>query len=364
MTIHRTSNETWAYDFRYLGKRHRQRFKSREKALVAEAQKRTELNMGFVHNERLTFREAAQLFFENHSKPNKRSWQDDQRKFKVLNEMFGNKRLVDFNPLDIQNMRTFLEQKGLKSGTIDHYHALAKTVFNMMNYWRKFNGYNPAKGVKLKREYDVHLRFLSKEEINQLEKHLPASIYPYFIGALFTGMRRGEICGLTWENVILPLRDIYIPNSKSGKARHIPMSSTLYDLLLKLKSNAKKETDFVFGTLSPYYISHKFVKVCKKLGIRNARWHDIRHTFASQLVMAEVNIYLVSKWLGHSSVKTTEKYYAHLSPDYRKEEIQKLNKLSIYTQKNEWTNFGQTFEDLTELQKSKFDSLSSVETIK
>lgn len=79
MSVYRTSNNNWTYDFQYGKRRIRRRFKTREEATRAEAEKRTEVCKRFQIDERLTFSEAATLFFEKHSKPNKRSWKDDER---------------------------------------------------------------------------------------------------------------------------------------------------------------------------------------------------------------------------------------------------------------------------------------------
>lgn len=214
-------------------------------------------------------------------------------KIEILNEMFGSKRLVDFTPSEYADPAG--TKKGLKSGTVDHYHALVKTIFNKIIFWRRFDRYNPANAVKLKREENVHLRFLNKEEIAQLEKHLPASIYPYFIGALHTGMRRRELCSLIWENISLPIRDIFVPKSKSGKARHIPISDTLTNYCCSFMEMARNPMILFLGHFLHTTFLHKFVKVCKEANIKNVRWHDLRHTFANQLVMAGVNIYTVSK---------------------------------------------------------------------
>ncbi|MBN1621437.1 MAG: site-specific integrase [Endomicrobiales bacterium] len=333
MSVLRTSNGTWAYDFWHDGRRYRKRYNTKNEAIQAEVQKRIKLSKRSVHDEKLTFKEAAKLFLENHSKPNKASYDQDIIQVRQLNELFGNKKLVDFTPLDIQNMRNHLMERGLCSGTADRYHSLVKVIFNKMIIWQKFEGFNPANGVKLKREPNAHIRFLSRDEIQVLEAYLRGtSIYVYFIGALHTGMRLGELCSVRWEDITLSIKDIFIPKSKSGKSRHIPMSEMLHDMLKKLYAERKSDKDFVFGTLYPNYVYQRFVKACKKLGIKNMRWHDLRHTFASQLVMKGVNIFQVSRWLGHSSVTTTEKYYAHLSPDNNREEINYLSKLSANSQ--------------------------------
>jgi integrase len=346
MSILRTSTGTWTYDFWHLGKRFRKRYKSRADALSGEAQERLETEKGFSTDKKLTFRAAAQLFFEKHSKPSKRSWKSDLSLLVRLNKLFGEKKLVDFTSLDIQNMRNYLQAEGLTSASVDRFHSLVKVIFNKMIFWEKFKGFNPANGVKLKREPNAHVRFLSRDEVIRLESYLRNdTIYPHFIGALHTGMRRGELCSLRWEHITFPIRDIYVNKSKSGKARHIPMNNVVNALLRDLYGTGKAPNELVFGDYHPDYVSHRFDKTCKKLEINDFNFHSLRHSFASHLVMAGVNIFQVSKWLGHSSVRVTESYYAHLSPDFKREEIEKLNRLSDYSNPAGQTNFRQTCEN-------------------
>jgi integrase len=346
MTIFRTSNSTWTYDFRHLGKRYRERFKSRSEATQAEAKLRLELEKGIGPN-KITFREAAQLFLDNHAKPNKASWRHDATKIRRLCQLFGDKKLSEITPLDIQRMRTIVTDKGQSNATADRYHALEKTIFNKMIIWQKFEGFNPAKGVSLKLEPNAHIRFLNKDEATLLENRLRSTdLYPYFVGALHSGMRRGELCNVQWGHVTFALRDIFVPKSKSGKSRHIRMNDLLYSFLKELYGDGKRDDEFVFGTMSSSEVSRRFSMVCKELGIKDFTLHDLRHTFASQLVMKGINIFKVSKWLGHSTVMTTEQYYAHLSRDSQREDIECLNKLvDLCPGMESRTNSGQTLEN-------------------
>ncbi|MCB4791301.1 MAG: site-specific integrase [Elusimicrobia bacterium] len=345
MSVRHPPNKKWIYDFRHLGKRYRKRFKSRSAAARAEAQKRLGLNSNPDHDERITFRNAAQLFFENHSRTSKVVWKDDKSKIEYLNSLFGDKKLKDFTSFDIQCLRNNLQEKGLNSATIDKYHALIKTIFNKMTQWKRFSGPNPASEVKLKREPNAHIRCLTMDELRLLEENIKDDIvFPYYLVALHTGMRRSEICRMKWEDINMIAKTIYVPISKSGKARHIPMNDVIYDLLAELYGSGKDAQSKVLRDYDPTYISHRFIKKCKKLGIRDFRYHDLRHTFSSYLVMAGVNIHTVSRWLGHASIAMTEKNYTHLSPNYQNEEIQHLNELSIHSQESNRTTFGQLFD--------------------
>lgn len=330
MSVTRTSKNSWKYDFRHLGRRCRRRFKSREKALKAEAQRRLEVGNGSVSDEQITFRNVAKLFFDNHSKPSKRVWKEDESKIKYFNSLFGDKKLVDFTPFDIQNMRNDLQEKGLSSATIDKYHALIKTIFNKAISWRYFARGNPANEVKLKREPNAHIRCLNEDELRLLNTSIKNDIiYHYYLIALHTGMRRNEIRNMKFGDLDLHAKNIHLPTSKSNKPRDIPMDDTMYNLFAQLCLGKDRESK-VLIQLSPSYISHRFVKICKKIGIKDFRFHDLRHTFATLLIRENVSTHAVKKWLGHSSIVTTEKNYINLSPDFQKESIQKLDKISSY----------------------------------
>ena len=328
MAVTRTSSGSWEYRFLYKGREYRKRFATRQLAERAEARKRNELAGGVDVDERMTFAEAAHLFFEKHSKPNKRSWVDDRGRIAVINELLGERRLVAITPEDIQDMRTALKRRGLTSRTVDRYHALVKAIFNKMRLWRKYSGANPAALVQLEAKPVARIRFLNADEIARLLERAHPELRPYLLGAVHTGMRRGELVALRWRHVTLAIGDIFVERSKSGKARHIPINSALQALLAELWGDGKGPEDPVFGNYSVHFVSHEFKLACKRAGLVNVRFHDLRHTFASQLAMAGVSIFHISKWLGHASVTTTEKFYAHLSPASGREYLECLNSLT------------------------------------
>jgi integrase len=105
--------------------------------------------------------------------------------------------------------------------------------------------------------------------------------------------------------------------SKSGKARAIPINSVLRQTLLGIQ---RTTSAYVFGGTDP---NKWFVKACKLARIEDFHWHDLRHTFASRLVMAGVSIRTVAELLGHSEITTTMRY-AHLAPGHLAEAVERL----------------------------------------
>jgi integrase len=117
--------------------------------------------------------------------------------------------------------------------------------------------------------------------------------------AYYTGARSGEIRSISRDNV---LEDSLVARGKSGRR------------IIKLNGQAKEiiHSQDVLWNYSKDYVSHKFKKEIRKLGIKNGRFHDLRRTFGLNLIKQGMSIYKVSKLLGHRSVRTTEQHYAPL----------------------------------------------------
>ncbi len=133
---------------------------------------------------------------------------------------------------------------------------------------------------------------------------------PILLCAIHSGMRRGEILNLKWSDVDFRARLITVRIAKSGKQRKIPIDDTLFSTLAKLTS--RFANGFVFPSPkkagAPYQdIHHTWGRLVRKTGIIDVRFHDLRHTFASHLVMAGVDIRTVQELLGHATLAMTER---------------------------------------------------------
>jgi integrase len=198
---------------------------------------------------------------------------------------------------------------------------------------------HPLKRCKnLSVQDDMKERYLSAEEEtrlrNQLEKRnqeksirLPPDdeqiyadhIMPIILVALNTGMRRGEIFQLTWDNVSFKNNIITVTadTAKSSRKRYINMNKETQRVLEDWNRYSSR-VGLVFPNpatgKSLVEIKSMWVNILKDAGIDNFRFHDLRHTFASNLVMKGAPLYMVQKLLGHSTLEMTMRY-AHLSPD-------------------------------------------------
>lgn len=151
---------------------------------------------------------------------------------------------------------------------------------------------------------------------------------PMVLLALNTGMRRGELLGLDWRNVNLPAKLLTITagNAKSRKARHLPLNAEALDVLARWKRQ-DTGTGLVFpspktgGRMDN--INSSWEELCAAAELADFRFHDLRHSFASRLVMAGVDLNTVRELLGHSDIRMTLRY-AHLAPDKLAEAVAKL----------------------------------------
>ena len=187
---------------------------------------------------------------------------------------------------------------------------------------------NPAREIKKRAEENTRVRFLSPEEEAELMRVIreesPAREAEILV-ALHSGMRRSEQYrtaqvpdgGLKWEHVNLRTGIIRLLRSKSTKPRHIPMNSVLRRTLAQIPRVIS--TPFVFSGEPDKW----FAESCAKAKIEDFTWHDLRHTFASRLVMAGVPIRNVAELMGHSEITTTMRY-AHLAPQYLADAVEFL----------------------------------------
>lgn len=303
------------------------KFRTYDQAKQAEVKRLDKVIEQGTHPERptqdLTLAEAGRLFFENHSKRNKRSWKNDRARVDVVARSFGRKLMKDVTPEDLASFLDAVQKKyGIKDTTRNHYLALVKAIYNRLRKWRLYIGENPAFYVEMKKVPRARVRFLYPAEEKLLTPVVAQDpiVWPYYVVALHTGMRIGELVRMKVQDVTLSIRDIFVPDSKSSRSRHVPISEELAVFLEKQITGKKPEASVLANVIRDY-VSRRFKWACSKSGLVDFTFHDLRHTFAARLLTKGVPIYKVSKILGHSSVVVTEQHYGHLSLADLKEAI-------------------------------------------
>jgi len=178
---------------------------------------------------------------------------------------------------------------------------------------------NPVKQIKLFQESPGRIRYLTNEEVARLVDECAEHLRPIINLALYTGMRKSEIINLQWEDLDLDQRLIYVRTSKSGYSREIPMADPVYFVLKGMARKSKAVFCRDDGT-PIVNIRTAFSNAIRRAKIENFTFHDLRHTFASHLVMGGSDLLTVKELLGHGSINMTLRY-AHLSPGHRRKAV-------------------------------------------
>jgi len=175
---------------------------------------------------------------------------------------------------------------------------------------------NPVRAVPLYREHNARNRCLTTEEEARLMDTLPDRLRPFVALALHTGMRRGELQKLRWENVDFATSTIRITQDKAGDGRWVALKSAARTALLTVKREQKVLSPYVFCSPQGKFL-HNFARAWQPAlhaaEIPDFRFHDCRHTFASRLAMAGVDLYTVQRAGGWKTAAMVQRY-AHLSP--------------------------------------------------
>ena len=152
-------------------------------------------------------------------------------------------------------------------------------------------------------------------------------LLPLVLLAMNTGLRRGELFSLSWSDVDLHRKMLTVRASvaKSGRARHVPLNSEAVDILKRWSKHRSKDGLVFAGAAGARMtnINKSWAGLMKLCGLEDFRFHDTRHHFASQLVMAGVDLYTVKELLGHSDFEMTQRY-AHLAPEHKAAAVEKL----------------------------------------
>jgi len=281
----------------------------------------------------ITFNQLAEEYIKNYG--TQKSFRTFKRHaVRYLLEAFGDKRLIKLSYLDLETYRNTRKATPLANGkprtdaTVNREMAALKHMLNKAVEWGMLEVSPFRKGSRLTfRENNQRHRYLTVEEIEKLLNSCSPHLLPILEIALHTGMRKGEILGLKWDQV----RDgfIYLKETKSGKSRQIPLDDRAAQVLRDLQVKNKWKSPYVF--VGPdgqrlQDVKKAFAGACRRAGIEDFRFHDLRHTFASHLVMKGANLKAVQRLLGHSDSKMTDRY-SHLSPDHLKESVNLLGNL-------------------------------------
>lgn len=204
-----------------------------------------------------------------------------------------------------------------------------KTAMRQAEFWDLIPPQNWRKVSKFK-EVKGRVEYHTPQEIKQILKIFNENWQLVVLLGVRAGLRRGEMALLRWKDIDFKNNQLYVAPNKTEGHRFIPLDKDLRKALEAAKKRAKNGEEFVLNMgedrYSPYYLSAFYAKETKEKLPFKCGLHKLRHTFASHLVQSGVDLYRVSKLLGHSSIRMTE-IYAHLAPTDLKQAITKLPKI-------------------------------------
>lgn len=275
--------------------------------------------------------------------------------------LFKNTSLKDITAWNVEKWKTARLKAGIKPTTVNRDIAELKSVLSKAVEWNEISEHPLSRVKPAKVDNSPDVRYLAKDE----EKRLRASLinrdkrikkerasanshrakrgYPLYpdlfkqvyvdhltpmvLLSVNTGLRRGEVFNLHWEDISFNTNILTIKGSKakSGNTRHIPLNNEAQKVLHDWQP---KDSGLVFPNKdgNPLdNIKKSWGTLLKEAKITQFRWHDLRHHFASRLVMACVDLNTVRELLGHSDIKTTLRY-AHLAPEHKAEAVERISK--------------------------------------
>jgi integrase len=271
------------------------------------------------------------------AKEHKKSWEADFYYYRLhIEPRFGKKALDAISPIDIERMKTKLRKgvnkrgKPFAAATIKHQLVIIRRLYNLARKWGLYDGKNPIESVSMPKLDNEKTEFLTDEELTRLLDTLET--WPFkdtvaFIKfAIFTGLRRGELFKLQWDEVDFERGLVTLRDPKSGKTENIPVSVQALDVLKSLDvtspfvfpgKNGRQRTNF----------NGPWRRIRQAAGLPEGfRFHGLRHHFASTLVSNGVDLVIVQRLLTHKDAKTTARY-AHLAPGAIKDAALKSGEL-------------------------------------
>lgn len=323
------------------GKRVRKSFKKKKEA-EAELGKRISLiaehrYLDVKKDYKTTFGELLKKYKENFKhqisyKSFKRFCIEDFKDYFGENTLLSNIRYVD-----LETYRNHLKRKLTQHETkradasVNREIATLRHIFSKAVEWDMMerNPFDKGKSLLLKLD-NQRVRYLTEKEISKLieECRSREHLYHIVMCAINTGLRKGDILNLKWEQIrngfIYPDRD-----TATKKRREIPVNDDLAKIFKEIRKKQGLTSKYVFTyhAKTIQKVDRAFKAALTRAGIENFRFHDLRHTFASHLVMRGANLKEVQELLGHKTMTMTLRY-AHLSQDHKKKAVGLLNGLT------------------------------------
>jgi integrase len=340
--------------------------RDRAKAILADAYKGNDPIAAKRRGKAQTFGSFIENVYAPWARANLRTASATVSRLKAVFAPFIKVKLGGITPWQVEKWRAERVKAGIKRSTINRDLADIKSSLAKAVAWDLLPN-NPITGVKLlKLDPNAPVRYLTDDEEGRLRQALEkregtiraqrkrynewraARRYPLYpsleavafvdylrpmvLLSLNTGLRQGEVFGLNWADVDFQQAAITIPGnrSKSGKTRYAPLNEEALSVLTSWRNSAETSEGLIFPSPEGQQFNNvrkSWLGVLAEAGITKFRWHDMRHSFASRLAMAGVDLNTIRELLGHADYKMTLRY-AHLAPSHKAAAVAKLMRTS------------------------------------
>lgn len=314
----------------------------------------------YQQNEKMTVAEYLKLWREACSSSVRRStyesyvWAIDKHIVPTL----GLLPLQKLSPLQIQTMiNNLTSAKQLSATSVRYIYNVLSNALTRAVKWQILSA-NPCVAVDPPRKEKYHASVYNREELQQLiEAAKPTKLLVPILLAAGCGLRRGEVCGLRWRDIDAEQQLLFVRHSldrpEKGKLELLPVKTDHSEravripgvLLQPLKSVEQEQTaakaapdseykdqDFVFAwedgsPVDPDFLDKKYRELLAEHQLKPVRFHDLRHTHATLLLLEHVAVKVVSERLGHSSVNITQDIYSHVLPEMQQEAAAAIDRI-------------------------------------
>jgi integrase len=273
------------------------------------------------------------------AKENKKSCNADESRYKLhIKKALGDKALDRITTFDIEKLISGMKKEKSIRGrayapaTLKEVIALLSLLFSLARKWGKYQGNNPCEFVTRPRVNNQVTEYLNQEQhaslIEVLETY-PDRMAAYIVKfAMLTGIRRGELLKLKWQDISPEHKTMLLRDPKGKKDQILPLSKKAYEVLIETPRDI--ESDYIFygkegNQRTDFKHSWQSIRAAAKLP-STFRFHGLRHHYASTLVSAGVDLYTVQQLLTHKSNIMTQRY-SHLSPNALKNAAEIAGKL-------------------------------------
>jgi len=252
-----------------------------------------------------------------------------------LVKFFGDLPLSEITPRLISEYKAKRREKGCAPKTLNNELTLMSHAFNLAIKEWEWVKENPVQKVSKEKVNNQIERWLTLEEEEKLLANSPQWLGQIISFAINSGLRQGEILDLRWPLVDLSRRTIMILEQKNKGKDTLPVNETAARILAEKARSRDRRTDYVFcngmvGRIDSRNLLRAFYSAIQRAGILKLRFHDLRHTFATRLVQAGVDIYTVQK-LGRWKSISMVMRYAHHYPESLRSGVEVLDKLKNFS---------------------------------